>query len=117
MEPTYYLVLLTVFVPAWAISYWVLPYFTTYRHLKHIPGPVVARFSNTWLALGARQGKKFAWVDWAHRKYGKVVRVGFNHVSIATPEGLNTVYAHGNGFLKEQVHPPHWGQSRDRLPS
>lgn len=29
--------------------------------------------------------------------------MGFNHVSIATAEGLRTVYAHGNGFLKEYV--------------
>ncbi|KAJ3576478.1 hypothetical protein NPX13_g3690 [Xylaria arbuscula] len=37
----------------------------------------------------------------AHRKYGTIVRVGFNHVSIATPEGLRVVYAHGNGFIKD----------------
>ncbi|RYC63158.1 hypothetical protein CHU98_g3055 [Xylaria longipes] len=37
----------------------------------------------------------------AHQQHGKVVRVGFNHISIATAEGLRTVYAHGNGFLKD----------------
>jgi benzoate 4-monooxygenase len=40
-------------------------------------------------------------VHWAHEKYGPVVRIGYNHVSIAEPEGLHAVYAHGNGFLKE----------------
>ncbi|KAI1434303.1 cytochrome p450 benzoate 4-monooxygenase [Xylaria sp. CBS 124048] len=89
------------FLPVWAFCYWVLPYFTTYRHLRHIPGPFIGKFSNLWLALGARNGKKYAWVHEAHRRYGKVVRVGFNHVSIATAEGLRTVYAHGNGFLKD----------------
>jgi benzoate 4-monooxygenase len=103
MELCYYLVLLGIFVPVWAAYYWVIPYFTTYQHLKQFPGPWVCKFSNIWLALGARQGQKYAWVDGAHRKYGKVVRVGFNHVSIATPDGLRTVYAHGNGFLKEYV--------------
>ena len=103
MKLTDYLVLAAVLLPLFIVSYWVVPYFTTYKHLKHIPGPFLGKFSNTWLAAGARQGKKFAWVDGAHRKYGKVVRVGFNHVSIATPEGLRTVYAHGNGFLKECV--------------
>lgn len=103
MELKYYLALVSILLPAWAISYWIVPYFTTYRHLQHIPGPFIAKFSNIWLALGARQGQKFAWVDYSHRKYGKVVRVGFNHVSISTPEGLHTVYAHGNGFLKEYV--------------
>jgi benzoate 4-monooxygenase len=101
MELSHLLALVGIFVPIWALIYWVLPYFTTYRHLRHLPGPFIARFSNIWLALGAHEGKKFEWVDYAHRKYGKVVRVGFNHVSIATPEGLHTVYGHGNGFLKE----------------
>lgn len=101
MELIYYAVLAGLLLPAWFVSYWIVPYFTTYAHLKHIPGPFLAKFSNVWLASGARQGQKFAWVDWAHRKYGKVVRVGFNHVSVATPEGLRVVYAHGNGFLKE----------------
>ncbi|KAF7534140.1 hypothetical protein G7054_g6468 [Neopestalotiopsis clavispora] len=104
MELVHYLGLLAILTPVWAFSYWILPYFTTYRHLKHIPGPFVAKFSNIWIALGARQGQKFRWVDEAHRKYGKVVRVGFNHVSIATPEGLHTVYAHGNGFLKDEFY-------------
>ena len=81
--------------------YYILPYFTIYKNLQHIPGPWLAKFSNTWLAFGARRGKKFAWVHWAHEKYGRIVRIGYNHVSIAEPEGLHAVYAHGNGFLKE----------------
>ncbi|KAI1859823.1 hypothetical protein JX265_010272 [Neoarthrinium moseri] len=104
MELAHYLILLSILLPAWAITYWVVPYFTTYKHLKHLPGPFVCKFSNIWLALGARRGKKYAWVDDAHRQYGKVVRVGFNHVSIATPDGLHTVYAHGNGFLKDHFY-------------
>jgi benzoate 4-monooxygenase len=68
--------------------YYILPYFTTYKSLRNIPGPYLARFSNVWL-------------HWAHETYGPVVRVGYNHVSVAEPEGLHAVYAHGNGFLKE----------------
>ncbi|KAI1133339.1 cytochrome p450 benzoate 4-monooxygenase [Nemania abortiva] len=94
-------IVLASLLPIWAIWYWIIPYFTTYKHLSHIPGPIVAKFSNIWMALGAQRGQKFAWVHAAHQKYGKVVRVGFNHVSIATGEGLRTVYAHGNGFLKD----------------
>ena len=81
--------------------FYLIPYFITYRSLVKVPGPFIAKFSNIWLGLSARQGRKFAAVDWAHRKYGKVVRVGFNHISIADERGLETVYAHGNGFLKE----------------
>lgn len=100
-----YIGLIYLFLPAWLILYFVLPYFTSNKQLKGIPGPFVAKFSNTWIALGARKGKKFAWVHWAHEKYGAIVRVGHNHVSIAEPEGLQVVYGHGNGFLKECVSP------------
>jgi benzoate 4-monooxygenase len=96
-------IVLCVLLPLWVACYWVVPYFTTYRHLRHLPGPFFGKFSNIWLALGARNGQKYAWVHEAHLKYGTVVRVGYNHVSIATAEGLRTVYAHGNGFLKEYV--------------
>ncbi|KAI1820167.1 cytochrome p450 benzoate 4-monooxygenase [Xylaria intraflava] len=93
--------ILILFLPVWAFCYWILPYFTTYRHLRHMPGPFVGKFSNVWLGFAARNARKFAWVHAAHQKYGKVVRVGFNHVSIATPEGLRTIYSHNGGFLKD----------------
>jgi benzoate 4-monooxygenase len=63
MDLIHYLQLLAVLLPLWAVLYWVVPYFTTYRHLQHLPGPFVGKFSNLWLALAARNGQKFAWVD------------------------------------------------------
>lgn len=90
-------------IPIYIGLYYLIPYFTTYRHLAKYPGPFTAKYSNIWLGLSARQGRKFALVDWAHRTYGKIVRVGFNHISIADERGLETVYAHGNGFIKEYV--------------
>lgn len=54
-------IVLVALLPIWAFCYWIVPYFTTYKHLSHIPGPIVAKFSNVWLALGAQRGQKFAW--------------------------------------------------------
>jgi benzoate 4-monooxygenase len=88
-------------VPIWFILYYTIPYLTSYKSLCRVPGPFLAKFSNLWVGYSARRGKKFATVDSAHRKYGKVVRIGFNHVSIADERALNVVYGHGNGFLKE----------------
>ena len=88
-------------IPLYIVLYYLVPYFTTYRALARIPGPFSAKFSNIWLGLSARNGQKYAAVDWAHQKYGKVVRVGYNHISIADERALQTVYAHGHGFLKE----------------
>jgi len=39
-----------------------------------------------------------------HRKYGPVVRIAPNHVSIADPDALNEIYAHGNGALKSNFY-------------
>ncbi|KAJ5669751.1 hypothetical protein N7462_010821 [Penicillium macrosclerotiorum] len=91
-------------LPLWIISYYTIPFFTTYKHLSRVPGPFLAKFSNIWVGLSARRGQKFAAVDRAHRKYGKVVRIGFNHISIADERGLNIVYGHGNGFLKDHYY-------------
>lgn len=101
MELTHYLALVCFFLPVWLVLYYIVPYFTTYKSHRNIPGPFFAKFSNIWLALHAKSGKKFAAVDAAHKKYGKIVRVGYNFISIADERGLQTVYAHGNGFLKE----------------
>ncbi|KAJ5899410.1 hypothetical protein N7495_004154 [Penicillium taxi] len=98
--------------PIWFIIYYTVPYFTNYHPLHRVPGPFIAKFSNIWIGLGARRGKKFDLIDKAHRKYGKVVRIGFNHVSIADEKGLNVVYGHGNGFLKEYA--PHLHRFRRR---
>ncbi|OQD87706.1 hypothetical protein PENANT_c005G03902 [Penicillium antarcticum] len=88
-------------IPLWLSTYYIYPYYVTYRSLHLVPGPFIAKFSNIWVGSSARRGQKYAAVDSAHRKYGKVVRIGFNHVSIADESALNIVYGHGNGFLKD----------------
>jgi benzoate 4-monooxygenase len=35
-----------------------------------------------------------------HEKYGKLVRITPNQVSIADPDAIPVVYGHGTGFLK-----------------
>ncbi len=50
-----------------------------------------------------RRGRRYLAVDDLHKKYGKVVRIQPNHVSIADDSAINTIYGHGNGFLKRYV--------------
>lgn len=80
--------------------YFLYPFFVTYSALRDIPGPLLARFSNVWLFSTARRGKRFLLVHEAHRKYGPVMRIAPNHVSINSDEAIQAVYGHGNGFLK-----------------
>lgn len=82
------------------VVYYLYPYLVTYRHLKHIPAPFPAQFSNWWLLLVARRGDRYDTVDKLHKKLGPVVRIQPNHVSLCNDEAIQIVYGHGNGFLK-----------------
>ncbi|KAJ5609072.1 Benzoate 4-monooxygenase [Penicillium herquei] len=81
------------------LAYYLVPYVQS-GHKRNIPSPSLAAFTNLWLLLQARQGKRYLSVDEAHQKYGKVVRIAPNHVSIADDAAIQVIYGHGNGFLK-----------------
>lgn len=82
------------------LTYYIAPFLLSNTSLRSIPGPFVARFSNLWLLLQARQGRRFLAVDAAHKKYGRFVRIQPDHVSIADERAIPIIYGHGNGFLK-----------------
>ena len=79
--------------------YYILPYLRA-RALIKIPGPRIAAFSNLWLLYQCRLGRRYLAVDAAHKKYGKVVRIQPNHVSIADPDAIGVIYSHTGGWLK-----------------
>jgi benzoate 4-monooxygenase len=87
-------------IPVAFILYYLVPYLTSNTGIRNVPGPFAAKFSNLWLLLQARQGKRYQSVDEAHKKYGKLVRIQPNHVSVADESAINAIYGHGNGFLK-----------------
>jgi benzoate 4-monooxygenase len=87
---------LLILVP---VLYYVLPYIRNWQ-IRNIPGPFPAQFTNFWLLLQARKGTRYLAVHDAHKKYGTLVRLQPNHVSIADAEAIPVIYAHGNGFLK-----------------
>ena len=53
-----------------------------------------------------RRGRRYLAVDDAHKKYGTVVRIQPDHVSIANPEFIPIIYGHGTGLLKRLVPVP-----------
>lgn len=87
-------------IPIAIVLFFLVPYLTSNGALRSIPGPFAAKFTNLWLLLQARQGKRYLSVNSAHEKYGKLVRIAPNHVSVADDGAINTIYGHGNGFLK-----------------
>ena len=81
------------------VCYYLLPYIRN-ATLRKVPAPFPAAFTNLWLMSQCRRGKRYRAVDEAHKKYGKVVRLQPNHVSVADPDAIPIIYGHGNGFLK-----------------
>ncbi|KAH6670513.1 putative benzoate 4-monooxygenase [Halenospora varia] len=91
-------------IPAAVVLYYLIPYLTSNTVIRDIPGPAAAKFSNLWLLVQARQGKRYKSVDEAHKKWGKLVRIQPNHVSVADEGAINAIYGHGNGFLKSEFY-------------
>lgn len=79
--------------------YYVLPYFRN-QSIRDISGPRWAAFSNLWLLYQCRHGRRYLSVDEAHKKYGTLVRIQPNHVSVADPEAIDVIYGHSKGFVK-----------------
>ena len=85
------------------VLYYLLPYLRNWS-IRTIPGPPVAALSNLWLLYQSRLGHRYLSVDKAHKKYGKFVRIQPDHVSVADPDAIPTIYGHGNGFLKAEYY-------------
>lgn len=93
-------------VPRWLLTTGLVlcaPLWLTVQFVKRndpfhdIPGPFLARWTPLWLAYQARRGLRYLAVDDLHKKYGPVVRISPNHISVADKDAISAVYAHGNG--------------------
>ncbi|KAH0287137.1 cytochrome p450 benzoate 4-monooxygenase [Aureobasidium namibiae CBS 147.97] len=104
MDLLTYILLTLILLPLWITLYYFIPYLTTFSPLHSFPGPPFAKFSNLWLAYHSRRRKRYSAIHSAHRKYGTLVRVGYNHISIASEEAISLVYAHGTGWLKSEFY-------------
>ncbi|KAJ7085977.1 cytochrome P450 monooxygenase [Mycena crocata] len=89
-----------VSLPAAIVVVHILIYLIDPDGIRHYPGPFLAKFSDIWLGWICQQGHRSEVIHEVHRKYGPFVRISPSEVSIADPEALGIVYAHGNGVLK-----------------
>ena len=77
--------------------------------LRKYPGPLLASVSRLWKVLSTASGRTHLEHIALHRKYGPVVRIAPNEVSIASPEAARTVLSAGKHFYKTKfygVFPP-----------
>ncbi|KAK7047898.1 hypothetical protein VNI00_006226 [Paramarasmius palmivorus] len=80
--------------------YHFIPWLVDPYGYRQYPGPFLAQFSDAWLIWAAIGGHRSEKVHALHLKYGPIIRIAPNHLSIATSSALQTVYAHGNAALK-----------------
>ncbi|KAF6764285.1 cytochrome P450 monooxygenase [Ephemerocybe angulata] len=87
-------------LPVSVILVHIVPYLLDAQKIRQFPGPFIAKFSDAWLGYVSKNGHRSEDVHRMHLKYGPFVRIAPNHVSVADPDALSIVYAHGNGALK-----------------
>lgn len=62
------------------------------QRLASIPGPFLARVSDIWRWRAQNSNSYSANMVEIHEKYGKLVRIGPNHISISDPNAVPIVY-------------------------
>lgn len=64
--------------------------------LAHIPGPTLAKFSGLWRDWRYIRGSWHDDILQVHQKYGRVVRIAPNEVSIVDADAVKRLYGHGH---------------------
>ncbi|KAF5357017.1 hypothetical protein D9756_006535 [Leucocoprinus leucothites] len=82
----------------------LIPWLWDSQGIRNYPGPLLAKFSDIWLGYISKKGHRSEVIHEVHRKYGPIVRIAPNHISIADPDALSVVYAHGNGATKSNFY-------------
>jgi hypothetical protein len=73
--------------------------------LRGLPGPALASISNLPRLLTAWSWQTHETHIALHRRYGKLVRIGPNCVSVADPSAIPTIYGINKGYIKSNFYP------------
>ncbi|KAI0451651.1 putative benzoate 4-monooxygenase cytochrome P450 [Xylaria acuta] len=87
--------------------------FLSWNRLRHIPGPLLSSLTNLPRVLWVKTGQSQKYHRQLHEKYGEVVRLGPNMVSISNPEVIPILYPTRPGFPKSDLYATLRPYSRD----
>jgi len=111
----------TLIVECWALftAHWILTVFSFITGrllikryaspLRRYPGPVLASVSRLWKVLSTASGHTHLDHIALHKRYGPIVRIAPNEVSIASPDAARLILSPGKHFYKTDfyaVFPP-----------
>ena len=74
------------------------------KKLRRFPSVSVAAFTNAWSLLHQLFHTRTLAVHQAHMKHGKIVRIGPQHISMATPQAVKDIYGHGSPATKDNFY-------------
>ena len=75
-------------------------YYDRFHPLAKFDGPFIASFTNLWKVYHVYVGDLEHVLLEAHRRYGKVVRIGPNHLDVSDAAAVKQVYGSGRAFQK-----------------
>ena len=68
--------------------------------LRHVPGPLITRFTRLWYVWHVYRGRvHYTNID-LHKKYGPIVRLAPRFYSIDDVEAAKAIYGSGTRFVK-----------------
>ncbi|SMY18713.1 unnamed protein product [Zymoseptoria tritici ST99CH_1A5] len=76
-----------------------------FNGLNKIPGPTIASFTKLWRLYDVWQGQAHWTAIKLHRKYGKLVRIAPNVVSVGDPDEVQRIYNIKGNFTKTAFYP------------
>ena len=93
------------YAPLLLLLFILVDYVRTYlkQGLRSIPGPFWARLSGLYRVGMVRRGDAPRQYRDLHQRYGKIVRVGPNHVSVSDPAMIPIIYGISSKFMKVSV--------------
>ncbi|KAI1423699.1 putative benzoate 4-monooxygenase cytochrome P450 [Xylaria sp. FL1777] len=104
--------LLAPIIGAFVLTF-VLSSFISWFRLRHIPGPLLPSLTNLPRVFWVKTGQSQNYHKQLHQKYGEVVRMGPNMVSISNPEAIPILYPTRPGFPKSDLYATLRPYSRD----
>lgn len=95
---------LAVLAATLAISVAVSVIFFSDQKLSHLPGPLLSRYVNLGLKYQNLRGNRWDYIDGLHNRYGAIVRVAPDEVSVATTQATKELYKMGSEFYKSSFY-------------
>ncbi|KAF3902746.1 hypothetical protein AA313_de0203238 [Arthrobotrys entomopaga] len=93
-------------IPLMSLVFLLIILIRNHLRLRRIPGPFLAGLTNLWRVYYVKKGDAQVTYVRLHKKYGNVVRVGPNSVSVSGLEAIQAIYNVQDKFPKSEFYTP-----------